>query len=456
MHKVLLLGAGKIGRMIANLLKSSDDYDLLAADAEPAALAKLKNQTDVAVAPVDASNPAQLASLMQGRQAVVSALSYYYNPTVAQAARDAVLSYFDLTEDIETTRRVREVAEGARAGQVFMPQCGLAPGFVSIAAWHLTSHFDSLDAVQMRVGALPQFPTNDLNYNLTWSTDGLINEYSNPCEAIHDGRLQEVLPLEGYEHFSLDGVVYEAFNTSGGLGSLCETLEGRVRELNYKTIRYPGHRNLAAFLLNDLRLKERRDLLKEILERAVPVTFQDVVIVFCTVAGQRGSQYVQISDLRKLYPRSIEGESWSAIQLSTAAGLCATLDLHFGGKLPTSGFIRQEQTRLARRRRGMNEHGRTIAIARAPGDFAAEGRCSRQSLPRRRRRDVDFAIANRRKATRRVSSGDRRRRAPGDSRRREGVSPLARCSGAAARGSRSPHWRRVAPAQARSRRAGRA
>jgi saccharopine dehydrogenase-like NADP-dependent oxidoreductase len=347
MHKVLLLGAGKIGRMIASLLKTSGDYDLLAADAEPAALAKLQKQSDVGVATVDAASENELAALMKGREAVVSALSYHYNPLVAQAALAAGLSYFDLTEDIETTRRVRQVAGQARSGQIFMPQCGLAPGFVSIAAWHLTNHFESLDSVQMRVGALPQFPTNDLNYNLTWSTDGLINEYCNPCEAIYDGRLQEVLPLEGYEHFSLDGVLYEAFNTSGGLGSLCETLEGRVRELNYKTIRYPGHRDLASFLLNDLRLKDRRDLLKEILERAVPLTFQDVVIVFCTVAGQRRGQFVQISDVRKLYPRTIDGEAWSAIQLSTAAGLCATIDLHFLGKLPASGFVRQEQIGLA-------------------------------------------------------------------------------------------------------------
>ena len=73
----------------------------------------------------------------------------------------------------------------------------------------------------MHVGALPEFPTNALNYNLTWSTDGLINEYCNPCQAIHEGRISRCLPLEGLEWFSLDGVRYEAFNTSGGLGTCC-------------------------------------------------------------------------------------------------------------------------------------------------------------------------------------------------------------------------------------------
>jgi saccharopine dehydrogenase-like NADP-dependent oxidoreductase len=87
---------------------------------------------------------------------------------------------------------------------------------VSVAAATLVSSFDELRAVSMRVGALPQFPTNGLKYNLAWLTDGLINEYRNPCEAITDGERREVPPLEELEAFSLDGVVYEAFNTSGG------------------------------------------------------------------------------------------------------------------------------------------------------------------------------------------------------------------------------------------------
>jgi saccharopine dehydrogenase-like NADP-dependent oxidoreductase len=174
----------------------------------------------------------------------------------------------------------------------------------------------------------------------------LINEYCNECEAIHDGRLIKVLPLEGVEHFSLDGVRYEAFNTSGGLGTLCETLEGRVRELNYKTIRDLGHHDLMRFLTHDLRLCERRELLKDILENAVPVTFQDVVVIFCTASGRRNGQLVQVSDARKIYGQTIDGEVWSAIQITTAAALCAVVDLHREGKLTGTGLVRQEQVGL--------------------------------------------------------------------------------------------------------------
>lgn len=343
MHRVLLLGAGKIGRMIAKLLSRTGDYDVLVGDTSDRALERLHKQSGAATRVLDAENAADLNDALRDRETVISALHFRANPLVATLAVEAGANYFDLTEDVDTSRRVREIAGQCRPGKVVMPQCGLAPGFISIVASHLTKAFNSLETVHMRVGALPQFPSNALKYNLTWSTDGLINEYCNLCEAIHDGRLIEVLPLEGLESFSLNGVRYEGFNTSGGLGTLCETLNGRVRELNYKTIRYAGHRDLIMFLVNDLKLGRRRDVLKDILEQAIPVTFQDLVVIFCTVTGLRKGQFVQVSDARTIYSHVIDGEAWSAIQITTAAGVCAALDLMLAGKLPHDGFVRQEE-----------------------------------------------------------------------------------------------------------------
>jgi len=346
MHRIVLLGAGKIGRMIARLLVDSGDYQVEVADADEAALERLAQRVPVSTQSIDACDRGQLAARMADCDSVISALSFRFNPLIAEVALEAGASYFDLTEDVETTRRVRAVAAKAKPGQIFMPQCGLAPGFISIVANDLTQSFDRLDTVQMRVGALPQFPTGALKYNLTWSTDGLINEYCNPCEAIHHGQRLEVLPLEGLEHFSLDGVRYEAFNTSGGLGTLCETLDGKVRELNYKTVRYLGHQEMMLLLVNELRLSERRELLKDILEKSVPITFQDVVVTFCTVTGMRGGQLVQISDARKIYHEAIGDENWSAIQITTAGGICAVVDMHRMGELPRQGFVLQEQVSL--------------------------------------------------------------------------------------------------------------
>ena len=343
MHRVLLLGAGKIGRMIARLLVDAGQYDLEVADADVKALRRIGDSLSLTTHEIDACNAEQLAGVMENRDSVLSALSFRFNPLIAEVALKTGASYFDLTEDVATTRRVRTYADQSKVGQIFMPQCGLAPGFISIVANHLTKSFDQLDTVRMRVGALPQFPTGSLKYNLTWSTDGLINEYCNPCEAIHERKRIEVLALEGLEHFSLDGVRYEAFITSGGLGTLCESLDGKVRELNYKTVRYLGHREMALLLIRELRLSSRRELLKDILEHSLPITFQDVVVTFCTVTGQQDGQLVQITDARKIYHQKIGDEHWSAIQIATAAGLCAILEMHISGNLPPQGFVGQEQ-----------------------------------------------------------------------------------------------------------------
>jgi saccharopine dehydrogenase-like NADP-dependent oxidoreductase len=356
MVQVLLLGAGKIGGAIARLLAGCGDYDVLVGDVSEAALERVSALSNVDAIRLDVADPAALRRVMKDRQVVVSACSFDVNQRIAKAALESGLSYFDLTEDVETTAAVQRIAHDAAPGQVFIPQCGLAPGFVSIAAWHLTRDFDKLDEVRLRVGALPQFPTNEMKYNLTWSTDGLINEYGNPCSAIHRGEKLAVLPLEGLEHFSIDGIDYEAFNTSGGVGTLCDTLAGAVRELNYKTIRYRGHRDLMAFLMNELRLNDRRAVLKDMLEKAVPITPQDVVLIFCTVSGWKGGHLTQVTDARKIYHGvcSADGvsagdgkpEHWSAIQMTTASSLCAVLDLHVAGKLPDTGFVRQEQVSL--------------------------------------------------------------------------------------------------------------
>ena len=346
MRHVTIIGAGKIGGAIARMLAETGDYKVTVADRSAEQLGKLDAHPAVTTAEVDITDAAALDSLLKGQFAVLSAAPFHLTGAIAESAARTSTHNLDLTEDVATTRKVEELARGARSA--FIPQCGLAPGFISIVAHDLTKHFDTLDTVRMRVGALPQYPSNALNYNLTWSTDGLINEYIEPCEAIVEGKLTVVPAMEEREEFSLDGVTYEAFNTSGGLGTLCETLDGRVRTLNYRSIRYPGHAAIMKALLNDLRLRDRRDLLKDILEQALPATMQDVVIIFVTVSGQRDGRLVQDSFVRKIYPQLLAGQMRSAIQITTASSLCAMLDLLAAGELPQSGFVRQEEVPLAK------------------------------------------------------------------------------------------------------------
>jgi saccharopine dehydrogenase-like NADP-dependent oxidoreductase len=345
MKHVVVIGAGHIGSTIASLLSEAGDYRITVADHSADRLAGLGPQPRVDHAVLDVTDGAALRALLAGKFAVLSAAPYHLTIHVAQAAKAAGAHYLDLTEDVASTRKVKALA--VDAATAFIPQCGLAPGFISIVAADLASRFETLHDVRLRVGALPKYPSNALNYNLTWSTDGVINEYCEPCEAIVDGLPRQTRALEELEAFSLDGVTYEAFNTSGGLGTLCETLEGKVRNLNYRTIRYPGHAEIMKALLNDLRLRDRRGLLKDILENALPATLQDVVIVFVTVSGEKHGRLVQETYANKVYARPMGGRIVSAIQITTAAAICAVLDMLAAGAVPARGFVRQEEIALA-------------------------------------------------------------------------------------------------------------
>ena len=338
MTKVVVLGAGKIGVIVAELLSEAGDYAVTLADGDEAAMGA-RPLDGVTRLVLDVADAGALGRALDGMDVVVSALPFFLNSRVTEAARDGCVHYFDLTEDVETAHHARDRAAGA--GSVFVPQCGLAPGFISIVANHLVGKFEEPMDVRLRVGALPQFPDNALKYNLTWSTDGLINEYCNPCEAIHEGERRQLLALEGLEQFSLDGIDYEAFSTSGGVGTLCETLSGRARNVSYKTIRYPGHCDMIRMLVRDLKLGEHRDTFKELVEHGVPVTRQDVVLIFVTVTGMQGGAFTQETFAKKIYGNA-DADGLSAIQKTTAGAVSAMVDLHRDGKLPAAGFVRQE------------------------------------------------------------------------------------------------------------------
>ena len=305
MHSILVIGAGKIGSTIADMLHETGDYRVTVADTSAEALEAVAKD-GVKTVQLDFSDAVALQNALKGHYAVLSAAPYHLTGHVAKAARLTGVNYFDLTEDVATTRMVKELADGADDG-VHSRNAASRPASSPSSRTTSRAASTSSTRVRLRVGALPQYPSNALSYNLTWSTDGVINEYIERCEAVVDGKLREVPAMEELEEFSLDGTRYEAFNTSGGLGTLCETLEGKVRNLNYKTIRYPGHCALMRVLLNDLQLRNRREVLKDILENAVPATMQDMVIVFVTVTGERDGRLVQETYARRIYGQKVGG-----------------------------------------------------------------------------------------------------------------------------------------------------
>ena len=234
--KIAIVGSGNIGWALKQLLKK--DFEI--------------NQGDIEDG-FDALDISQVKDFLKGNDAVVSAGPFKVNKNIAKIAAEQGVAYFDLTEDVETTDFIKTLD----SKNILMPQCGLAPGAINICAASMMKEFDSVNEVLMRVGALPRFTTNEMSYYLSWSTNGLINEYCNEADAIYEGKAVKLMPLEGIEKIVIEGESFEAFNTSGGCATMCETYENEVENLSYKTIRYPGHVSHMKFLFNDLHLKKK-------------------------------------------------------------------------------------------------------------------------------------------------------------------------------------------------------
>ncbi|MEO1894955.1 MAG: saccharopine dehydrogenase C-terminal domain-containing protein [Methylococcales bacterium] len=341
--KVMVLGAGTIGVVIACLLSEHEDYEITLADHDDKALdiwSRGQANFHTVYLNVTDSDALRLCLSEYALDGVISALPFYCNRVVARIANELQIAYFDLSEDVAVAQYIHSISHKQQIP--FVPQCGLAPGFISIVANDLMGEFEVLETVKLRVGALPINPSNALKYSLTWSTEGLINEYCNPCHGIEEGQVVTLRPFEGYETIELDGLLYEAFNTSGGLGTLAETYKGRVQTMNYKTLRYPGHCEKMQFMMNDLKLKEDRKMLKKILENAIPKTLRDVVLIYVSVTGRQQGKLFEKNYANKIYPRKIVNKSCSAIQVTTAASVCAITDLVLQHRSRYQGFISQE------------------------------------------------------------------------------------------------------------------
>ena len=337
-----ILGAGKIGTSIATLLETAEFVDaVFLGDAQ--IVGQLDGLRKTRYQQLDIQSPDALTRFIRSCDAMISAAPYYLNKLIASVCANENRSYFDLTEDVETAAFVRELANGKSS--TFMPQCGLAPGAVNVIGSGLARSLNTIRSLEMRVGALPLSASNQMKYYLSWSTAGLINEYCQLGEALYQGWRIPTTPLDGVERLTIDGVEYEAFNTSGGVATMCETFQGQIGDLNYKTLRYPGHRDLMKFLLYDLNLNQKRDVLTQIFDQEVPLTFSDVVVIYVNSVGNDDSGLIQRSFVKKIYSCTVFGRTLSAIQLSTAAGVAAALELFARGELPT-GFVKQESVSL--------------------------------------------------------------------------------------------------------------
>lgn len=336
-NSVLVIGLGKVGLLVASLLQE-EGYRVTGLDRQVPTGYKFATREG------SIQDEALLDAALLDHDAVVTCLPYHLNLPVAHAAHRLGRHYFDLTEDVATTHLIQELAPTAKG--VMAPQCGLAPGFISIVGADLAARFDTIRSIELRVGALPQHPRGLLGYAFNWSPEGVVNEYLNPCDVVAGGKQTQVPPMEGLETIVIDGLQLEAFTTSGGLGSMCDSFAGKVASLNYKTIRYPGHCRLMRFFFDELLMKNDRKHAGEILVNAKPPVNDDVVYVHTAVEGHQEGNLLREEFVRAYYPQLITGQMWRAISWTTAGAVCAVVNLVACGKLPEKGFIKQEEIPL--------------------------------------------------------------------------------------------------------------
>lgn len=332
--RILVLGLGKVGWLIAHMLHETG-FSVTGADMRPC------KAPSFSVTALDVGNIDALEKMLTGFDAVVSCLPYTFNLEVATLAEAQGLHYFDLTEDVATTKAIIRMSETSTA--VMAPQCGLAPGFIAIVGASLAARLETIRSIRLRVGALPSNPTGLLSYAFNWSPEGVVNEYLNDCEVIENGQHKWVSPLEWLEKIVIDGIQLEAFTTSGGLGTMCDTYAGQVENLDYKSIRYPGHAQLMNFYFHELLMREDRQRAGEILVHAKPPVNDDVVYIHASAEGTQGGRLVREEFVETYRPIELSGSQWRAISWTTAASVCSVVELVALGELPGRGFIRQEK-----------------------------------------------------------------------------------------------------------------
>lgn len=335
--RIAVVGLGNVGRLIADMLVERG-FEVREIDADES------RATGEDASVMDVSDVAALEKVFADVDAVICCLPYYLTAGTATAAHSAGAHYFDLSEDVNASAIVRELA--GTSNTVFVPRCGLAPGFVCIVGGALAARLETVDRIQLRVGALPRTPNNALGYACNWSADGIVNEYLNDCEQLRGGELVTVPSLADPETIVIDGASYEAFTTSGGLGTMCETFAGRVDSLDYKTIRYPGHRHLMRFMLRELGLGRQRDEAVRLLADAYPPVQDDLVVVYAAAEGSSGGRRAREEFVRVYRPRIVAGATRTAIAWTTAAGAVGMVELLAEGSLPDSRFVCQEEVSL--------------------------------------------------------------------------------------------------------------
>lgn len=355
--KIAVLGAGLMGRAALYDLSQIETVEETGVyDIDPA-LAK-----DIAVqygngkavhGQLDAGDEEAVFDILKQYDAAVSCVTYKYNPVITKAAIRGHCHLTDLGGNNDVVRMQLDMSDEAKeAGVIIIPDCGLAPGMVSILTADGVSKLDTVDSVKIRVGGLPQSPRPPLNYQMVFSSEGLINEYWEPCLILDDGAKKTVQPMTAVESLEFDGIgELEAFYTSGGTSTLPETYAGKVNFLDYKTIRYPGHCEKFKPML-EIGLASRqpidvngtdvepRLLLKAVLDKNLSFNDLDMVLVRVTIAGKKDNSDKSIT--YEIIDRQQSKTALTAMMRTTAFPATIIATMAAAGQIEQTGCMPQE------------------------------------------------------------------------------------------------------------------
>ena len=344
MDKIFIAGAGGIGRAAALLILYAQKWECMVVlgDVSQAQLDDArqwiekgigkKQHLETFLMPAD-SNPEAFASVLEDTHIMLDCLPGSMAPSMARLCLTYGLHYANLTEHVKETQEILEMAADAETG--FILQTGLAPGYVNNLAVHLVETFEKkygveqLERLIMRVGALTQFTESPHYYGFTWSTIGVATEYIKDSEAVRENEIVRLPSLSERESIIINGKVYECDLTSGGAADLPQAYKDRIKNIDYKTIRYPGHFDWAQSLIkesweDDGKIKN----LEEEMKKHVPHVEDDVIVIYASVTGyDQDGNLRSIQQAYHIYPLEIGGITMRAIQTCTAAPLveCARL-----------------------------------------------------------------------------------------------------------------------------------
>jgi lysine 6-dehydrogenase len=357
--RLLVLGSGLQGSACALDLLTTTDAQVTLADRSPERLAPFLTQfrgRRLAVLSVDARDEKNLRDILRGQDVVLSALPYYLNVPMAKLAVEAGAHYADLGGNTDIVRQQEALnAAAEKRGVAVVPDCGVAPGMVNILAVEAMRRFDAVDSVKLFVGGLPQKPKPPLNYSIVYSLEGVLDYYTTPSWILRGGKLVQVEALSEIEDVDFPAPLgrLEAFHTAGGISTMPWVFQGKVRELEYKTLRYPGHaatmraiRELGLLDLEPLEVKGSKVVPRDLFIAAVDPKLRkpepDLIALRVEAHGRKAGKHSRA--VFQLLDRADPSQGVSAMMRTTGYSLSITGQLQAAGKIPPGVRVSYQAT----------------------------------------------------------------------------------------------------------------